>query len=332
MSAAEAAADAAKVVVEFRSGTAQFRLAVIQICMGRNMDWDDLRVFLTVARLGSLTRAAQVLDLSQPTVGRRIAALERRTGSRLLERTPTGYVLTIAGAAILAHLERMEGEALTVERLINGHDAGLSGPVRVTAIEWFAARTLAPIYAEFSLKHREVTIELLTDVRLFSLTRREADIALSFNRFDQGDIFQRKVADVPHALFAAPAYIARRGRPSCADGMDGHAVIQMDEQHGGQVDAEWLAGLASSARIVLRSNSREAQARACAAGAGVAVLPKCLGEKTPGLEEIITPSPPPSRTVWLGVHRDVRQTPRIRALVEATAEGLKTSGYLNGEA
>lgn len=295
------------------------------------MDWDDLRVFLMVARLGSLTRAAHALGLSQPTVGRRIAALEKTTGARLLDRTPTGYAVTAAGAAVLASIERMEGEALTVERMISGHDAGLSGPVRVTAIEWFAARTLAPIYAEFSLANPEVTIELLTDVRLFSLTRREADIALSFNRFDQADIFQRKVAEVPHALFAAPGYIERHGRPSCADGMSGHAVIQMDEQHGGQVDAEWLAGLAAGARIVLRSNSREAQARACAGGAGVAVLPRCLGEKTPGLVEIATPSPPPCRTVWLGVHRDVRQTPRVRALVEATAEGLKRSGYLGGE-
>lgn len=296
------------------------------------MDWDDLRVFLAVAKTGSLTRAAQTLDLSQPTVGRRIAALEKRTGARLLERTPTGYISTVAGAAILSSLERMEGEALSVERMISGHDAGLSGTVRVTAIEWFAARTLAPIYAEFTLANPEVTIELLTDVRLFSLTRREADIALSFNRFDQADIFQRKVAEVPHALFAAPSYVERYGKPSCADGMSGHAVIQMDEQHGGQVDAEWLAGLAAGARIVLRSNSREAQARACAGGAGVAVLPRCLGEKTQGLVEIVTPSPPPCRTVWLGVHRDVRQTPRVRALVEATAEGLKASGYLAPEA
>lgn len=295
------------------------------------MDWDDLRVFLAVAKTGSLTRAAQALGLTQPTVGRRIAALEKRTGARLLERTPTGYATTVAGAAIVSSLERMEGEALAVERMISGHDAGLSGPVRVTAIEWFAARVLAPIFADFTLVHREVTIELLTDVRLFSLTRREADIALSFNRFDQADIFQRKVAEAPHALFAAPSYIERFGKPSCADGMHGHTVIQMDEQHGGQVDAEWLAGLASNAHIAVRSNSREAQARACAAGAGVAVLPRCLGQKTPGLEEIVTPSPPPCRTVWLGVHRDVRQTPRVRALVEATAEGLKASGYFTGE-
>lgn len=298
---------------------------------GLSLDWDDLRVFLAVAKLGSLTRAAQTLGLSQPTVGRRIAALEKRTGSRLLERTPTGYGLTVAGAAVVASVERMEGEALSVERMISGHDVGLTGLVRITAIEWFAARVLASIYAEFSLSNPEVTIELLTDVRLFSLTRREADIALSFNRFDQAEIYQRKVAEVPHALFASPSYIARFGKPDCANGMRGHAVIQMDEQHGGQVDAEWLAGLASSARITVRSNSREAQARACAGGAGVAVLPRCLGEKTPGILEIVTPSPPPSRSVWLGLHRDVRHTPRIRALADATADGLKKSGYLGGE-
>lgn len=327
MSAASAAV-VKKVVVDFCCGTTQFRHTAIQICMGRAMDWDDLRVFLAVAKSGSLTRAARDLGLSQPTVGRRIAALEKRTGARLLDRTPTGYVTTAAGAAILAGLERMEGEALAVERMIIGHDAGLSGPVRVTAIEWFAARVLAPIFADFTLEHPEVTIELLTDVRLFSLTRREADIALSFNRFDQGDIFQRKVADVPHALFASPSYIEARGTPDCRTGMGGHAIIQMDEQHGGQVDAEWLATIAVDAHVALRSNSREAQARACAAGAGVAVLPRCLGEKTPGLVEIVTHSLPPTRTVWLGVHRDVRQTPRVRALVEATAEGLKASGYL----
>ncbi|RAK53013.1 LysR family transcriptional regulator [Phenylobacterium deserti] len=276
------------------------------------MDWDALRVFLAVAKSGSLTRAAQTLGLSQPTVGRRLASLEADTGARLLERTPRGYVATEAGAAILANIERMEGEALAVERAITGRDAGLSGAIRVTAIEWFAARVLAPIVAEFSLEHPAVTVELLTDVRLFSLTRREADIAVSFAPFDQREIFQRKAADVPHGLFASPVYLDRRGAPDCRTGMAGHALIQMDDAHWGQADAAWLARLAPDARIALRSNSREAQAQACLAGAGIAILPQCLGRKTPGLVEIPTVEPAPMRTAWIGVHRDVRRIPRIR--------------------
>ncbi|MEW5685474.1 MAG: LysR family transcriptional regulator [Pseudomonadota bacterium] len=293
------------------------------------MDWDDLRVFLAVAKLGSLTRAARHLNLSQPTVGRRLAALEEVTGARLLERTPTGYVLTEAGHAIVANLERMENEALAVERAITGRDAGLAGTVRVTAVEWFAARVLAPILADFSRLHPAVTIDLLTDVRLFSLTRRESDIAVGFAPFAQHEILQRKAAEVPHALFASPDYIARAGRPNCATGMDGHAIIQMDEQHWAQEDAAWLAALAPNARIALRSNSREAQARACVAGAGIAILPRCMGEKTPGLVEITTPTTPPTRTAYIGLHRDTRHTPRIRALTDFIVAGLRASGYLN---
>jgi len=296
--------------------------------MDEPLDWDDLRVFLAVARTGSLTRAAVSLGLSQPTVGRRITALEQRMGARLLERLPGGHVPTAAGEAVLGNIERMEGEAVTLERLISGRDAGLSGLVRVAADEWFSTRILAPVVAEFVTANPEVTVEVLTDGRLSSLSRREVDIAFRFSRFDQNEVHQRIAAEVPHGLFASADYLRRAGRPDLAVGLSGHAVIQMNEQRDAQADADWLAALPGEPRVAFRSNSREAQAQVCAAGAGLAVLPRCLAEKTGRLVEIETDPPPAVRTVWLGVHRDVRHIPRVRAMIDFAIKGLRASGYL----
>src|SRR5262245_3566302 len=112
----------------------------MQKCRGalswRMIAWDDLRFVLAVARGGTLSAAARALAVAQPTVGRRLAAFERAVGARLFERGVAGLGLTAAGHAVIAHLERMEQEALGVERLVRGRDAGVRGSVRITASEW----------------------------------------------------------------------------------------------------------------------------------------------------------------------------------------------------
>ena len=151
------------------------------------LDWDDLRYFLAVAREGSLSAAAQVLGVTQPTVGRRIAAFQRKLGAELFVPTPTGQALSASGRKLLPHAERMELEGLAAESAASGRDIGLRGHVCITASEWLIGSVLGPALRPFLVRHSELELELVADVRHLSLVRREADIAIRPSRFEPRD-------------------------------------------------------------------------------------------------------------------------------------------------
>jgi len=277
------------------------------------MEWSDLRIFLAIARTGTLGAAARQLGQTQPTMGRRLRALEQAVGQTLFQRTSDGFVLTDEGAAVLAHAERIEEEAIAFERQLAGQGRQLDGLLRISSSDWFGARMLAPLFADFTQRHPQVTIELITDARLFSLARREADLVFRIKPFDEPEVVQRKLMRIDYALYA-PAGMAP---PQPGDGA-GHALVTMDSAFGGLPDALWLQRLLPRAHIAFRSNNRDAQAQACAAGAGLAVLPRPLGDAMPGLQQVDLGEPPPSRDVWLGYHRDLKRLARLRALLDAT--------------
>jgi DNA-binding transcriptional LysR family regulator len=290
------------------------------------IDWDDLRCFLALARHGSLSAAARALGVTQPTVGRRLEAFEERLGTKLFGRRPSGYVLTAAGQSIRPLAERMEQDALTVERIASGRDVGLAGEVRVSASEWFASHVLGPIVAQLAARHPAIVVELVTDTRRISLARREADVAFRFARFEQQEIVQRQAARVAFGLYASDAYLAKRGVPDFDRGCEGHAVIAMSDDLASLADVPWMRAVAVNARVAVRSSSRDAQASLAAAGAGLVCLPRFVGDATAGLRLLTPPTPPPERNVWLGVHRDMRALPRVKSLVTFVVDALKRLG------
>jgi DNA-binding transcriptional LysR family regulator len=162
-----------------------------------------------------------------------------------------------------------------------------------------------------------VTIELITDARLFNLARREADLVFRIRPFDETDVVQRKLMRIDYRLYGPTGMKL----PVEGDG-EGVSLVTLDMAFRDFPDAAWLRKQLPKAHVAFGSNSREAQAKMCAAGVGVAVLPKPLGDATPGLEAIDLGSPPPSRDVWVGFHRDLRRLGRLRALVDATVERL----------
>lgn len=278
----------------------------MRYCLG--MEWSDLRIFLAIARAGSLGRAARLLGLTQPTMGRRLRALEKAVGQTLFQRTSDGFVLTDEGAAILAHAERIEEEAIAIERRLGGQSETLEGLLRVSSSDWFGTHMLTPVFAEFTLLHPGVTVELVTDVRLFSLARREADLVFRIRPFDEPEVVQRKLMRIDYAVYAAPA--------------SPQALITLDGAFDDLPDVIWLKHRLPAARIAYRSNNRDAQARACAAGAGLAVLPRVIGDAVPGIARVDLGEAPPSRDVWVGYHRDLRRLARLRALLDLTVERL----------
>jgi len=279
------------------------------------LDWDDLRLFLAVARTGTLTGAAPLLKLSQPTAGRRLRHLEETCGCALFQRTASGFLLTDEGEAMLARAERMEEEALGIERQIIGVDRELEGQLRLSCSEWFGRLVLAPRVASFSLAHPMVTVEIVADSRLMDLDRREADLVFRFPQFDNPNVVQRRYVRVCYELFAASSYVDRYGAPTAGDDGTGHRLISMDSQLENLPDAIWLRRRFPQARLVLRSNSRDVQAEACAQGAGMAVLPRTVGE-TFGLVRLSHDEEAPSRDIWLGYHADLKRLKRLRSLVD----------------
>ncbi|MGN2253574.1 LysR family transcriptional regulator [Frateuria sp. GZRe12] len=275
------------------------------------MEWSDLRVFLAIAREGTLGAAARRLGQTQPTMGRRLKALEHAVGHRLFQRTRGGFVLTDEGAAVLPHAERMEEEALALQRQLTGQEKQLDGMLRITSSDWFAEYLLAPVLAEFSQRHPRVVIELLTDSRFFSLSRREADLAFRIQPFDEPDIVSRKLLRMPYGVYASASHPAVHA----GDGA-GVGLITMDTTFSDMPDVAWLQRMLPSARVVFRSNARAVQARMCLRGAGVAVLPCPLGDALDGLQRIDLGEEPPTRDTWIGYHRDMRRLARLRALLD----------------
>ncbi len=135
----------------------------------KDMDWGDVRIFLAIARRGTLGAAARLVGQTQPTMGRRLRALEEAVGHALFQRTSDGFVLTDEGTAVLAYAERMEEEALGFTRALAGTDTQLTGLLRVSSSDWFGIHVLTPLFARFLAKHRGVSIELVTDSRRYNL-------------------------------------------------------------------------------------------------------------------------------------------------------------------
>jgi DNA-binding transcriptional LysR family regulator len=283
-----------------------------------------------IARHHTLSGAARALGVQQPTMGRRLEALESRAGARLLQKTPTGFVLTETGEAVLANAERIEAETLSVERLIAGHDVRLAGTIRLTTVETLAVSILVPILAAFGARHPAIEVEIAANTRALSLTKREADVALRIAPFQQADIVARKVGELGFGLYASADYLSRHGVPDWAQAGDGHRVVQTEPDLLETPEMQWLRGLAGTAGVALASNSRMVQRSAVEAGIGIGCLARYLGDPTPGLVRIPTPIAPPVRALWLGVHGDLRHMPRIRAFTTALQDGLKAaSGQLN---
>ncbi|MBB4217505.1 DNA-binding transcriptional LysR family regulator [Rhizobium sp. BK212] len=281
------------------------------------MEWSDLKLFLAIARFGTLGAAARSLGLTQPTMGRRLRALEASLGQTLFQRTTDGFVLTDEGTAVFAGAERIEEEALAMERVLAGGSRQLDGFLRLSSSDWFGAHVLSPVLAEFSQVHPKVEIELLTDSRLLNLSRREADLVFRIRPFTEAEVISRKLIHIEYGLYI------RRGapHPEAGDGT-GARLITMDEAFSDMPDVGWLQRLLPRADTVMRSNSRDVQAALCANGAGLAVLPRPLGDSLAVVELVDLGEPPPGRNTWVGYHRDMKRLARLRALLDLVIERL----------
>lgn len=288
------------------------------------LDWDDLRFFLAVARHRTLALAARHLHVTQSTVSRRLAALQESMKVRLLQRTADGYVLTLAGESIRLHVERIEAEASMAERAVAGQDIRLEGLVRVASSQLLTSHLLAPSFAALHDHHRNILIVALPNLPGEPLATQDADIAVRLRPFEHPEVVTRNIGAVAFGFYSCLAYLARHGEPDLSRGCEGHQLITMLDDRDLSAQAAWLRGHAGQARVVLKADSYETQHWAAYCGGGLALLPRFRADVEPALHRLRTPAPIPPAEIWLGVHRENRDVPRVRMVLDCIAGAVRS--------
>jgi DNA-binding transcriptional LysR family regulator len=283
------------------------------------LDWDDFRVFLSVARAGTLSAAARLLQVDQSTISRRLAALEETAGARLFDRTPKGYVLTVAGDAVRSRVEELESQALAIERQLLGRDSQPTGQVRLAASDSFAAWFLVPRLAPLYTRYPGIRLELVTGNQPVNLARREADISLRLSKPAEPNLIARRLGQAAWSVYASSGYLSRYGKPSLRGRLRGQRVVGLASELRGTVGARWLAKQGSLAVVSLTCNSLLSQAAAVVAGIGMSPLPCLFGDREPNLERVI-PRTIGHHDLWLVVHPDLKSNARVRAVMDYLTE------------
>ena len=291
------------------------------------MGWDDLRFVMALSKGGSLARAAKVLEVDHTTVGRRIEAAERWLGVRLFTRTTAGYVPTADAERLLQPMGAVEDAVLAVERAAHANRDALEGPVRVTSPETLGISYLAPRLAAFGSEHPGLEIELLPGGEVLDLHRREAELAVRPFRSSHESLVVRRVAELTYGLYASTAYLARRPLRTARDLCD-HAILS-GVPGPKEIEARWLKRLTPGIHIrpAFVSTLSSVLLGAARASAGVAILPRYLGDAEPTLRHIAMPDEP-KEALWLTVRRDLRHTPRVRAVLDFLASRMKDDAPL----
>jgi len=283
-------------------------------------DWDLYRAFLAAAEEGSLSGAARRLGLSQPTLGRQIAALEAALGVALFTRSPGGLLPTEAALALKPHAEAMAASAAALVRGV-APAAGEAGVVRITASEVVGGAVLAPILADVREAHPRIDLELVLSNRQDDLLRREADIAVRMTRPTQGALYGRRIGEVEVGLYASTGYVQKHGRPVSLEDRGGHSVVGYD-QVPPYADGVTSALPITRALFNIRSDSDLAQLAMIRAGVGLGACQRPLARRL-GLVPVLEDTLNWALEVWVVMHEDLKSTRRVRIVFDALVLGLK---------
>ena len=282
-------------------------------------DWALLRAFLSVAHAGSLSRAAQELGTSQPTLSRQMTALETQVGSLLFERTSRGLRLTPAGEALRIPAERMQQHAREWSLAAAGRAQSLAGTVRLTASEMVSAHLLPEALLALRQAHPEIQIELVATNTVENLLEREADIALRMLRPTQTALVTRKLAELPLGLYAHRDYLAMHGKPTPAT-MARHEWIGYDRSD--QMLRGFRAGGFNVTRefFGFRCDNQIVAWHAVLAGLGIGIGMQVVARRTPELQQVLRDLKMPVLPLWITAHRELRSTPRLKTVFDALVQ------------
>jgi len=280
------------------------------------LNWDDLKYFLAVARTGTLRGGADSITVNHTTLTRRIAVMEERVGSRLFDRSKSGLGLTQVGEDLLPNAERVEQEMTAASRVIVGRDTQPTGTVYVTLPHGLAMTSLMEDFTAFADRYPDITLHLnfTNDVR--DLTRREADVSLRVATDVTDDVVGRKLVQMSQAAYCSRQY-AERVTDNQGKGL--HFIGWHEPEEA--TTARWLSDSHyPKATLKHRVSELVPLITLAASGLGMAYLACNLGDRHPDLIRAPFQKPLPYRSIWLLLHRDLRNTARVRLFVDFLAE------------
>lgn len=279
------------------------------------MDWDDTRYFLAVARDGTMLGAARKLGVSQARLSRRVGALEKSLGTRLLDRTTRGCVLTDNGEQIFAAAELAETALSDGVARLDGRDEEVTGTVRIGAPDGFGSAFLAPRLERFAIAYPALRVQLVPVSRSFSLSEREADIAVMVGRPERGRLRVRRLTLYTLGIYASKSYLARVEQPASMSALDEHTLIGYVEDLLPTPELAYARELLGERRPDIEISSAIGQLEAVRSGAGIGVLHDFMAA---GHEELVRlfPEQSATRAYWSVWHENMHTTRRVRVVVE----------------
>lgn len=285
-------------------------------------DWDDLRVFLAVARAESLSAAGRVLKLDPATVGRRVARLEEAMAARLFARSPQGYALTEEGQRLLAHAIRAEQAVAAAGEEVRGDPGRLSGQVRIGAPDGVANFLLPQVTARICDDNPGLEVQIIALPRVFNLSKREADMAITVSRPAAGRLSVQRLADYRLHLAASRDYLARHPPIRTLADLRGHRMIGYIPDLIFDKELDYLAETGVEV-VTLASNSVSVQFNWLRAGAGVAIVHDFSLPAAPDLVRVLPGTLSLSRSFYLIRHDDDRRVERLNRFAELLAQGVR---------
>jgi DNA-binding transcriptional LysR family regulator len=280
------------------------------------MDWNDLRYVAAVAESGSTIAAAQRLRVSQPTVGRRIAALETALGLKLFDRLASGYRLTRSAEALLPAIAEMEKAAQAVAAAANQQRRRLTGTVRLAAPGVIAELYVALALTRFRARYPDIQVEILASDTPVDVERGEADVAIQVGaRPGQGRLIVRRLATDVMTLFCSRSYAATHGVPSSVEALRGHVLLVGTGPFGAAPVFAWLQQVAPDAQIGYPASNASAHVASVRAGAGIGVMPRRLFGEDPELVACFDAPAGMAVETWLVARENLRDDPAVRSLL-----------------
>lgn len=280
------------------------------------LDWDDLRIFLAVARNGRMIAAGRSAGLNHATIARRISRLEASVGGKLFDRSPRGVTLTSSGLLLQGYAERAERELEAANAALGEKGRLASGDVRLATPEAFGTHLVAPAVPRFHQTYPDIRLELVPESRIVSLANREADVAVMLDRPPRGRLVARRLIDYRLGLYASRDYLARH-TPICVPAdLAGHRVVAFIDQMLDIPELRYTGEVSGNVRTIFRSSSVVAQENAVLAGLGLGMLHCFWAETQDGLVRVLSGEIEVRRSYWLVMHAERQQLPRVRAIVD----------------
>ncbi len=285
-------------------------------------DWTLIRSFLAVAEHGSLSQAARMLGATQPTVGRHIKELEDSIGLKLFDRTARGFELTAAGAPLVSQARAMAVAADQFELKAQASSERFDGTVRITASRIVSTYILPPIITAMRVAQPDVQVDIVATDATENLLRRDADLAIRMYEPTHPDLVRRKIAELPLALYGAPAYLTRKGRPQTGADLMHHELVGLDRSD------YIIRGFAAFGVTVergffpVRCDDHSIGWQLVVAGAGLGFAMRLLGDREPLVERLELDFQLPTLPMWLVMHKDAQTSPRLRFAADMLVKHL----------